>query len=86
MALKVGVGLFTGQIPASSPRTFTQEYRDYLELVRLVESAGLDSAWVSEHHFSEDGYLPSLTVMLAAFAAVSAGFVAFARARRSRLP
>ena len=71
MALKVGVGLFTGQIPASSPRTFTQEYRDYLELVRLVESTGLDSAWVSEHHFSEDGYLPSLTVILAAFAAVT---------------
>ena len=71
MALKVGVGLFTGQIPASSTRTFTQEYRDYLDLVRLVETAGLDAAWVSEHHFSEDGYLPSLTVMLAAFAAVT---------------
>lgn len=71
MAFKIGVGLFTGQVPADGGRTFGQEYRDYLHLVRLVEEEGLDSAWVSEHHFSEDGYLPSLTVMLAAFAAVT---------------
>ena len=71
MAFKIGVGLFTGQIPASSDRTFHREYQDYLELVRGVEEVGLDSAWVSEHHFAEDGYLPSLTVMLAAFAAVT---------------
>jgi probable F420-dependent oxidoreductase len=69
--MKIGVGLFTGQIPASSKRSFTQEYRDYLELVRLIEEEGLDSAWVSEHHFSADGYLPSLLPMLAAFAAVT---------------
>jgi probable F420-dependent oxidoreductase len=69
--VRIGVGLFTGQIPAWSDRTFHREYRDYLRLVRLVESEGLDSAWVSEHHFSEDGYLPSLACMLAAFAAVT---------------
>ncbi|MFN2594011.1 MAG: LLM class flavin-dependent oxidoreductase [Actinomycetota bacterium] len=71
MTLKIGVGLFTGQIPKSSGRTYTQEYADCLSLVRLVEEHGLDSAWVSEHHFSEDGYLPSLVVMLSAFAAVT---------------
>ena len=71
MAVKFGVGLFTGQIPPGSTRTFTQEYRECLDLVRRVEDEGLDSAWVSEHHFSADGYLPSLTVMLAAFAAVT---------------
>ncbi|HWL65416.1 MAG TPA: LLM class flavin-dependent oxidoreductase [Actinomycetota bacterium] len=71
MALKIGVGLFTGQIPVDSPRTFHQEYQDYLELVRRIEDVGLDSAWVSEHHFAADGYLPSLALMLAAFAAVT---------------
>lgn len=71
MSVKFGVGLFTGQIPPGDERTLTQEYRDYLELVQLVEAEGLDSAWVSEHHFSADGYLPSLTLMLAAFAAVT---------------
>lgn len=72
MAVKIGVGLFTGQVPSWSDRTFHHEYRDYLELVRAIEGSGtLDSAWVSEHHFSEDGYLPSLLPLLAAFAAVT---------------
>jgi probable F420-dependent oxidoreductase len=71
MALRIGIGLFTGQIPAGSSRTFAQEYRETLELVRLAETLGFDSAWVSEHHGSSDGYLPSLLPMLAAFAAVT---------------
>ena len=71
MAFKIGVGLFTGQIPSGSDRTFHQEYMEVLDLVRQVEATGLDSAWVSEHHFSGDGYLPSLIPMLAAFAAVT---------------
>lgn len=68
MALKIGVGLFTGQIPPGAPRTFHREYRAAIDLARATEEAGLDSAWVSEHHFSEDGYLPSLLPLLAAFA------------------
>jgi probable F420-dependent oxidoreductase len=71
MAFKIGVGLFTGQIPEDSPRTFHQEYSDAIELVRLIEGEGLDSAWVSEHHFAGDGYLPSLLPLLAAFATVT---------------
>jgi probable F420-dependent oxidoreductase len=71
MAFKIGVGLFTGQLPATSERTFHQEYRETLDLVRLVEAEALDSAWVSEHHGAGDGYLPSLLPMLAAFAAVT---------------
>lgn len=69
--MRIGVGLFTGQIPPSSERTLHREYRDVLDMTRLVESSGLDSAWVSEHHFSADGYLPSLVPMLAAMAAVT---------------
>lgn len=71
MALKVGIGLLTGQIPPGSERTFETEYRETLELVRRAEALGFDSAWVSEHHGSSDGYLPSLLPMLAAFAAVT---------------
>lgn len=71
MAVRVGIGLFTGQIPAASTRTFAQEYRETLDLVKLAESLGFDSAWVSEHHGSSDGYLPSLLPLLAAIAAVT---------------
>lgn len=69
MSVRIGLGLFTGQLPTGSSRTFAQEYRETLELVRLAEAVGFDSAWVSEHHGSSDGYLPSLLTMLAAFAA-----------------
>ena len=71
MGFKIGIGLFTGQIPPGTDRTYEQEYKESIELVKLVESSGLDGAWVSEHHFSEDGYLPSLLLMLAAYAAVT---------------
>jgi alkanesulfonate monooxygenase SsuD/methylene tetrahydromethanopterin reductase-like flavin-dependent oxidoreductase (luciferase family) len=66
--LKIGIGLFTGQIPKGMDRTYTEEYQEAVELVELAEEEGFDSAWVSEHHFSDDGYLPSLLPLLAAFA------------------
>jgi probable F420-dependent oxidoreductase len=71
MPPKIGLGLFTGQVPSGSGRTFAQEYRETLELVRMGEELGFDSAWVSEHHGSSDGYLPSLLPMLAAMAATT---------------
>jgi probable F420-dependent oxidoreductase len=71
VTLRIGIGLFTGQVPSGSDRTFGQEYGETLELVRLAEAVGFDSAWVSEHHGASDGYLPSLLPMLAAFAAVT---------------
>lgn len=71
VSVRIGTGLFTGQIPAGSSRTFAQEYRETLELVRLAESVGFDSVWVSEHHGTSDGYLPSLLPFLAAAAAVT---------------
>jgi probable F420-dependent oxidoreductase len=71
MALHIGIGLFTAQVPPGSGRTFTQEYREILDLVRLSETLGFDSAWVSEHHGSGDGYMPSLLPVLAAFAAAT---------------
>src|SRR6266511_2246167 len=71
MAVKVGIGLFTGQVMPGTDRTFHREYREVLEMVRLAEKLGFDSAWVSEHHGAGDGYLPSLLPMLAAMAAVT---------------
>jgi len=68
MAIRIGIGLFTGQLPSGSAQTYAESYRETLELVRLAEALGFDSAWVSEHHGASDGYFPSLLVMLAAFA------------------
>src|SRR5213078_2523441 len=71
MAVHIGIGLFTAQVPPDSGRTFTQEYREIVDLVRLAETLGFESAWVSEHHGSGDGYMPSLLPTLAAFAAAT---------------
>src|SRR5438093_6841821 len=71
MAVQIGIGLFTAQVPPDSGRTFSQEYREIVDLVRLAETMGFDSAWVSEHHGSSDGYMPSLLPTLAAFAAAT---------------
>ena len=71
VGVKIGLGLFTGQVPPGSGRTFAEEYRSILELSREAEVLGFDSIWVSEHHGSSDGYLPSLLPMLAAIAAVT---------------
>lgn len=71
MPLRIGLGLFTGQVPPGSPRTLHQEYQDILRLSQRAEATGWDSVWVSEHHGAADSYLPSLTVMLGAIAAVT---------------
>ncbi|HVM11893.1 MAG TPA: LLM class flavin-dependent oxidoreductase, partial [Actinomycetota bacterium] len=71
MAVRVGLGLFTGQVPPESGRSFADEYHDIIELARLGESLGFDSVWVSEHHGAGDGYLPSLLPVLGAIAAVT---------------
>jgi len=71
MAVQIGIGLFTGQVPPGSKRTFSQEYRETIDLVRLAETVGFDSAWVSEHHGAGDGYMSGLLPTLAALAAVT---------------
>ena len=43
-------------------------YSRALEQIGAAETLGYDSVWTSEHHFVEDGYLPSSLVFLAAAA------------------
>ena len=71
LPLKVGLGLFTAQVPPGSGRSAAQEYADILGLTQDAEAAGFDSVWVSEHHGAADGYLPALPVLQAAMAAVT---------------
>jgi len=55
--------------PPNSGRSFTDLYRDCLEQVEIAESLGFDSIWLTEHHFTDDGYLPAMLTAAAAIAA-----------------
>ncbi|GAA4978700.1 LLM class flavin-dependent oxidoreductase [Yinghuangia aomiensis] len=46
-------------------------YRAKLEQIALAEALGIDDIWVGEHHFVDDGWLPSPLTAAAAIAAVT---------------
>ena len=54
--------------PPQWHRPYDVLYRENLELIALAEQLGYESVWVSEHHVTDDGYLPSVFPMLAAIA------------------
>jgi alkanesulfonate monooxygenase SsuD/methylene tetrahydromethanopterin reductase-like flavin-dependent oxidoreductase (luciferase family) len=43
-------------------------YAENLEQIAWAETLGYESVWVSEHHVTDEGYLPSVFPMLAAIA------------------
>jgi alkanesulfonate monooxygenase SsuD/methylene tetrahydromethanopterin reductase-like flavin-dependent oxidoreductase (luciferase family) len=49
-------------------RPYDRLYRENLDQVAWAEELGFESVWLSEHHVTEDGYLPSPFPMLAALA------------------
>lgn len=67
--MKLGFGLITCQRYPGDPRSDEELYAQAIELATLVEDVGFDSVWVSEHHFVDDAYLPSLLPLAAAIAA-----------------
>lgn len=67
--MRFGVGDFSGQRPPGSTATHTQLYAELLDQAGLIEIAGLDSMWVSEHHFAVDGYMPAVLPIVAALLA-----------------
>lgn len=69
--MKFGVGLFGMQTHQELPYTHPELYRNTLEQVKLAEKVNFESAWISEHHFLDDGYCPSPAVTAAAMAAVT---------------
>lgn len=69
--MEVGTGLFTCQRRPMDERSMAAIYEEMLELGRAVDASGLASAWVSEHHFAEDGYLSGTMPSLGALAAVT---------------
>ena len=69
--MKFGVGLFGMQTHQELPYTHPELYKNTLEQVKLAEKVNFESAWISEHHFLDDGYCPSPAVTAAAMAAVT---------------
>lgn len=47
-------------------------YAAMFQQIEYADQAGLDSVWVTEHHFTEDGYLAAVMPALAALAARTA--------------
>ena len=67
--MRLGFGLLTCQRYPGDPRSDVDLYREALELAEEGERLGLDTVWVSEHHFLDDSYMPSLLPLCAAIAA-----------------
>lgn len=55
--------------PLQWRRPFPDLYRDILAQIKMSEDLGYDSVWLTEHHFTEDGYNPSILPTAAAIAA-----------------
>lgn len=55
--------------PSRWPRTFTEFYAQTLEQIAWAETAGIESVWLTEHHFMADGYTPSPFVLAGAIGA-----------------
>lgn len=63
--------------PAQWRRPYQDLYAEILDQIAWAENNGFDDAWLSEHHFIDDGYLPSMLPVAAAIAA---------RTKRIRIP
>src|SRR4029077_2033243 len=64
--MKFGLGMYSTQKPPDSPRAHRDLYDDMLRHARLAEAVGLDSFWIAEHHFAEDGYAAAVIPICAA--------------------
>src|SRR2546427_12842562 len=68
----MNVGLmFSFRNPPKWKKPWADVYESQLEQVRLAEELGYDTVWLTEHHFAEDGYSPSLLTIAGAGAATT---------------
>ncbi len=68
--LDIGL-MFSFRNPAQWRRPFAEVYAEELRLIRDAERLGYDTIWLTEHHFADDGYSPSVVTIAAAIAAVT---------------
>ena len=70
MSHSIRIGALYGfRNPPGSGLSFPEMYARVLQQIELVDQLGFDHVWITEHHFVDDGYMPSPLVMSAAIAA-----------------
>ena len=66
----LGFGLLSAQLRPGETN-WDRAYEETVSLSAEAERLGFGSVWTTEHHFVDDGYMPSLAVVSAAIAAAT---------------
>ncbi len=66
--MKFGV-MYDFRNPRAWARPYPELYQSLIDQIVRIEELGFDNAWLTEHHFFEDGYNPALLPTAAAIAA-----------------